>query len=268
MRSLFTWTLVVVLGSLTTVLGLSVYHPNPKVAGAETDLANQSIVGLILPHHELAREYIIKAVEAVSSRHQYRTIVVLSPNHFRPQSYAFSTGRVVKDYPIATELVNQLSALDAQLVVDDQLASNDHGLFVPMSYLHHYFPQAQFVPLLFSPNFSLNQLEKFAKNLVLNLPSDTLYVASVDFSHNNMPLAAARYNAESITTIHSFDYAELLSYSDEHMDSPGAIGTLLKVMNLTGSYSWETWFNSHGSLLTDNPLLQGTSYVIGVFRRP
>jgi hypothetical protein len=64
----------------------------------------------------------------------------------------------------------------------------------------------------------------------------------------------------------SFDYQKVLDYHDDHMDSPVAISVLMKTMESLNAKTWETWTSSHGGLITNTPTLNGTSYVVGVFK--
>lgn len=239
------------------------------VAGIDTKNENQLIRGLILPHHDLARELFIKSLEKIKKDQQFEVIVVLSPNHFYPESYAFSSSMSLKDFPLARNYLEEMRIYDPNIIFDTELVENEHGITIPLTYLKHYFPKAKFLPIIFSPRYSQEKLLSLARWMSKRLPSNTLYVAAVDFSHENMVEKALNYNKESITTIKLFDYPTLFSYekdNNSHMDSPSSIATLMMIMEQLGSKNWETWYSSHGSLLTNDPVLQGTSYVIGVFR--
>lgn len=221
--------------------------------------------GLVLPHHDLAREIIVSALAQIAGQSVSR-IVVLSPNHFRPQSYTFTSTESLKSFPIDVKTIRLLRQSDPELVLDSKLLDGEHGLFVPMTYLAHQFPRAQFIPLAVSPYFDPDNLQRMADHLMSVLPPDTLFVASVDFSHEHMSFEAARFNAQTIAAISGFDYASLYRFTDDNLDSPAAVAVLLRIMEKNGAVNWETWYDSHGAVLTDTPTLQGTSYVIGAFR--
>jgi poly-gamma-glutamate synthesis protein (capsule biosynthesis protein) len=136
---------------------------------------------------------------------------------------------------------------------------------IPLSYLKFYFPEAKFVPLIAPPYFERGEISQIATFLSKSLPEDTLFVASVDFSHNNMLLEAAAKNKETENTIRNFDFETLYQYKDDHLDSPASIGLLLSTMQRLGTTNWELWYDSHGGLIEDEFTLQGTSYLIGIF---
>ncbi len=250
-------------------LGINLVKNRGQVAGESIDLEKQPIKGLILPHHDLAREIIIKSLEKLSSSNKYKLIVVLSPNHFRPQSYTFTTSLNDKNYPIAIEYLHKLKEFDQELLFDTELVENEHGVNIPVEYLSHYFPESEFLPILVSPYYSEKTLDEISQWMTENLPEDTLYVASVDFSHENMYAKALDNNKESLGVIKNFDYASLYNFvndNNQHLDSPIGTAVLLKTMSALKATNWQTWYDSHGSQLTDDPVLQGTSYIIGVFR--
>lgn len=236
-----------------------------RVPGTKTE-ADQPVVGIVLPHHDLARELIIQAGERLKQEINPRYIVVMAPNHFRPQSYTFSSSLALKDFSVAENEIRRLKEFDPNLILDKDLLEAEHGVVIPISYLQNFFPQAKFIPLIISPYFVPEKLRETAGFLVKIMPEDTLYVASIDFAHEKMVWEAAANNQETIATIGNFDYRLLLDYGNDHLDSPAAMGMLMHIGEKLGAKNWQTWFDSHGAKLTGDPTLQGTSYVVGVFR--
>lgn len=251
----------ILIGTLVGVF--YVIRMKSQVAGIQT-ATPQYVQGIILPHHDMAREIIVSALGPID-RHP-EVIVVFSPNHFRPRSTTFTTTPVLNNFRIEDPEVFRLENSSLPVVLDPKLLAGEHGLTTPMTYLAHAFPSARFIPIAVSPYFNPDDLDSLVNYLVENLPDNTLYVTSLDFSHENMPIQAARHNTESVTAISGFDYPTLYQFTDQNMDSPASAALLMKVMQKLGTTRWETWFDSHGALLTDSPTLQGTSYVIGVFR--
>lgn len=256
-------TLILIVGFLIATGFIYINNRSAQVAGTSGSISKVS--GLILPHHDLAREIIIDSLQKITTIQDPQTIVVLSPNHFRPQSYTFTSTFRLGDFPLAQPLISDLHSFDPNLVLDADLLNNEHGLTVPMTYLHQFFPEARILPLAVSPFFTPDRLLSYAQKLNHLLPPDTLFVASVDFSHEHQALAAADYNTQTISTIQNFEYSKLYSYNNNFLDSPAAIAVLMHIMQLRGTASWQTWHSIHGATLTSDPILQGTSYVIGIF---
>jgi AmmeMemoRadiSam system protein B len=245
---------VVLLG----IRGLTIFKP--------AENKQERISGLIIPHHELAKDLIIRTVNKIRISRNPRFIVVFSPNHFRMQSGTFTTAENSPDYPIAKEVISQIKSAVPQLIIDDELAGDEHGVNVPIKYLKQVFTGAQFVPILVAPGYTPETLMQMAETVTGMMPKDTLYAASVDFSHNNRYEPAMQYDRQTLTTIGNFDYPDLYKYDDNHLDSPAAMATVMMIMEKLGTTDWEIWENSHGAVLTGNLQLSGTSYVTGVFR--
>lgn len=235
-----------------------------KVAGISTRVKTQNIRGIILPHHDLAREYIVASLERISKNQNPKTVVIIGPNHYEPQAAKFISATNVLDYPVQEEFVNRLYMLQ-KTTLNQAAVENDHSIITPLSYLKNYFPDAEFIPLLAPPYFDTSDISQIAMYLSRSLPQDTLFVASVDFSHNTQAVEASTKNRQSEETIKNFDFETLYQYKDDHIDSPSSIGLLLSTMQRLGSTTWELWYDSHGAFIEDKAALQGTSYLIGVF---
>lgn len=223
-----------------------------------------TITGIIIPHHDLAREYIIPPLENISRKFHYSTIVIIGPNHFQSDSTKFLSTINFFDYPIDQELVTKL-VNSGYLTQDKAVCENDHSLGNPMLYLYQYFPNSKFVPILAPSNFSQDNIKNLAKQLTNIFPSDTLYVGSVDFSHGKTVLEAIDKNNQSEQAIKNFNYQQIYQYQDDHLDSPSSVGLLLNVMQNIGSTNWATWTSSHGSFIENNFNISATSYLVGVF---
>lgn len=233
------------------------------MAGISTNSQPKVIKGLIIPHHDLAKEYIISSLEKISQNQKFSQIVVIGPNHFQSDTTQFVSAASVLNYPIS-EYVNKLEETEGISLQTDTI-QKEHSITIPLSYLHQYFPEAKFIPLITPPFFDQSKILKISQFLKKNLPSDTLYVASVDFSHGKMLLEAMEKNNETEEAIRNFDYQKIYQFQDDHLDSPSSVGLLLNLMSGIDATNWELWFNSHGALIENKYDLQGTSYLIGVF---
>jgi AmmeMemoRadiSam system protein B len=224
------------------------------------------ISGLVLPHHDLARELIINSIKKLAAiRPGVIYIAILSPNHYRPHSDTFTSTTVLKNFSIATEMVHKIKEEFPQMVMDEKLLNGEHGLYVPMTYLSQYFPKASFIPIAVSPYYTTENLISMAKILSDILPPESLFVASTDFSHNHNLTEALENDITTINAIKNFNFARLTEFDDNNIDSPAAMKTVMYVMELRNAYQWQTWQESHGSIITGDPNLVGTSYVSGVF---
>jgi AmmeMemoRadiSam system protein B len=115
-------------------------------------------------------------------------------------------------------------------VIDDKLAGDEHGVNVPIKYLKQAFTGAEFVPILTAPGYTPETLKQMAEAVSGIMPKETLYIASVDFSHNNLLEQAIEYDSQTINSIRNFDYLNLYKYDDNHLDSPAAMATVMMIM--------------------------------------
>lgn len=221
-----------------------------------TEPIEANIKGIILPHHDLAKEIFHVSLSRLKEAQLPSTVVIYGTNHYFPESQTFTT----------TQIVKSKYNLD-NVLVDDDRVKKEHSIQTVTPYLNEYFPNINIIPIIVSSRYEMNELDDMSKNLIKILPKDTLYVASVDFSHNSTVQVGLEKNKESIDAISKFEYQKVLDYHDDHVDSPVAISLFMKTMENSEARIWETWISSHGGIITNTPVLNGTSYVVGVFKQ-
>lgn len=239
------------------------HNTKKEVAGVAVA---QPIRGIILPHHNVAAQLIDSSLSRISKLEIPTLIIMLGPNHFASQKYTIVTADIIDGLSVKDEVSRKLIQTFPLIGIDNTIVNNDHAISVYAPYIKKYFPNAKVVPILFSRTNSKEELEKLASFLANNSSLQTLFLASIDFSHDSSSLEGIDNNKESINILQSFDYKKLLALKDDHMDAPDAAAVLLMTMQLLHTTTWETWHNTHSSILLNNPSLFGTSYVIGVFR--
>ncbi len=249
---------------LAVLFGFLLLVPTQLYLSKRQPVVSASVRGIILPHHDLAREYIFTSLDRLAKTHQYRTIIIIGPNHYQPESTLFLSTTSYFDYPLNTGVISDLVSKKL-IYLDTTTAQNDHSLGNPISYLHQYFPTATFVPILSPAKFDPGKIKALANIISKNLPSDTLIVASVDFSHGRSVIEAIENNRQSEESIKNFEYSKIYQFRDDHLDSPPSIGLLLNIMQDIGSTNWNTWVSSHGSFIDDKFGELATSYLIGTF---
>lgn len=239
---------------------------NTKIAGVNSEKTYSSLSGLVLPHHELAKELIIKTLSVIKANQDFKYIVVIGPNHFRPESECLASTEKLKNFRLASEYFEKLKNSDIKVDWDETLLANEHSVNIPISYLYNYFPEAKFIPIIVSLYCEEKKLLAISDWLAKTMPANTLYVAGVDFSHGKMWAEALHNNEETINVISHFDYQKLYSFKDDYLDSPASMAILMMLMEKLNKKSWETWYSSHGALITGQLLNQSTGYVIGTFK--
>jgi AmmeMemoRadiSam system protein B len=254
--------------SITVFIGGLLFNFLTKNKGdvASISTQNSQIKGMVLPHHDLAREIFTTSLLKLQESQSPPVFVIFGTNHYYPDSPTLTTAVDLLDYPIEKESVIAFVQEFPSTQVSTPVLEKEHSITTPVPYIRQYFPEAKIIPLIVSSRFKQKDLDEYVEYLSKTLPEDTVYIAAVDFSHGQTLESGMSKNEESIKVISEFDYETLYTFKDDHLDSPVAIGLFLETMQVLDSTRWETWESTHGALLTSDPTLQGTSYVIGVFR--
>ncbi len=265
-KKIIALTLSVIIILTLSLITLKQINNQKRVAGVNTNFEKQKIKGVIIPHHDLAKQYIEESLNRISQIQNPLNIVVIGPNHFQEGETRFISTDQLFNYPILKEFVYKLQN-ESLVALSKETVESEHSITVPILYLHNYFPNANFIPLIAPRYFDRSDISQIATFLKTSLPEDTLYVASVDFSHNKMLLEAMNKNKESESAIANFNYEKIYKFQDDYTDSPATLGLLLQIMQRLGATKWEKWYESHGALIAEKLDLQGTSYIIGIFKK-
>ena len=232
----------------------------------KTEQNQPSIQGIILPHHNFAKEIIIDSYQQLSQEN-YQLIVIISPNHFHPQIGNIVSSRSVdrsqRNLQSANWLIDKLLVADL-ISIEEQMVANEHGINVHLDYLSQFYPEIEVLTLVMPVNPNPKKYAEL-QGILANLPVKTLFIASIDFAHDVTYLEALKNNQESIEAIQSFDYQQIRHFDDQHLDSPQSITLLLQIMQQNRVTDFRVWHDTHGALLSNQVGLVGTSYVVGVF---
>lgn len=190
---------------------------------------------MIIPHHDITTGRQNSFYKAVSQEIQPSVIVIIAPNHFElgeklitlPKETVFHApdGDLEIDYDLISKIAEAESVKDSVSLQKD-LWYGEHGIFIHSPFLKHYFPKAKVVPVLtkmLSTDEEFASFEKLGQLLAEILPEDALVIASVDFSHYQIPRMTEFHDSVAMNTIQNMEdprYAEI--------DSPESIQVILK----------------------------------------
>lgn len=89
---------------------------------------------------------------------------------------------------------------------------------------------------------------------------ETVFVASVDFSHY-LPAAKAREkDKETLKILKSFNYDKLYSLNNDYVDSPKSVGILFSIMQSLGKHDFSVLNNTNSGDILKDDLVPTTSY--------
>lgn len=224
------------------------------------------IKGAVVNHHLLASKFIASVFDTIASKKSL-TIVIISPNHF-----GRGRGRITSSilnwktpYGIMETDAQLIEALEQKklLSVDPTPFKEEHGISNLMAFVKKSLPNAKVVPIIVRDNLSVDTGFAFAKALKEVAPSNTLVVASLDFSHYLPSNAADFHDEKTLQVINDFDYDGIASLD---IDSKPAMNIILKYLELTGAQKFTQLDHSNSAKLTkDNSVQETTSYITGVF---
>src|SRR3990172_11618039 len=94
----------------------------------------------------------------------------------------------------------------------------------------------------------------------------TVFVASVDFSHDLVESQAERNDTLTLEALRWGDAATLFTLDNRYLDSPPAIATLMAAMTGLGADHFVLLENTNSGALLNDQLAPTTSYVLGYYR--
>lgn len=231
-----------------------------KVADLPFD---HQIRGGIVPH-DLFASFIIADFFKRLSFQNPQTIILLGPNHFEKGNFLALTSRNgwETQFGIVSPDNSSINTLMSRNLVriDEDTLTHDHAVSAIMPFIKLYLPQTKVVPILLSGRMTQNESELLADSLSSITTKETVLVASVDFSHYLTSKQAQKKDEITIQTIKNFNYKQLFSFNNDHLDSPPSIGTLLGAMQKLGTTTSDILHHTNSGDLQKNEFIQTTSH--------
>ncbi|MBO4387533.1 MAG: AmmeMemoRadiSam system protein B [Treponema sp.] len=196
---------------------------------------------VIIPHHDITALRQNSFYSSLSAKIKPKVVVVLCPDHFErgknlitlPEKTLFETpdGELCLYKALSDEL--KKSELGKYLCLQDGIWRNEHGIFAHTPFIAHYFEGAKFLPILLKPESCAENSEvykKLGEFLAKTLPRESLVLASVDFSHYQIPRMTAMHDYVSMNTI-----ANLEDVTNLEVDSPESLTAVISFAKASGS---------------------------------
>lgn len=259
---------VVVFLVVVGIVGEKIRTMQGQVAGLNTQVDAAKVAGLVVPHHELAKEMIIQSLSQVdSTKSNFDLLVLIGPSHLGPQGQFVTTTETLPQTNLSQEEVATLTSQLPFVFIDSEFILTEQSIMVPLTYINELFPGMPVLPLAISPTYQPEQLELLVEVLTQLNNGRVLYILSQDFSHESVWSEAWSRHQEIDQVLSDFDYPKLRSLNDKYLDAPVPTEIFLKIMENLEAKTWQMWDQSHGALILNRPDLQGTSYITGGFMR-
>jgi predicted class III extradiol MEMO1 family dioxygenase len=181
------------------------------------DVQDGRVVLAVMPHHDLILDEFAQLYRRIAKNNsEVREVIVLSPNHYHTQSLQIRS--------------SQSSSLPFVSAGEEQMFRSEHGVMIHVPFIRKHFSGAVVDSFLFTRHQTQQQLDAFVEYLVnKRLKSQTLIIASVDFSHGLAPQLAKQRDEEMMAHITAGKSSELLTLSDEYLDCPSCMYVMLKL---------------------------------------
>jgi AmmeMemoRadiSam system protein B len=224
---------------------------------------------LIVPHHLLAADLILGGLRDLGASGEYERIILIGPNHVNAGGAGIITSDLTWQTPFGAvdpdgEALSRLTGGIASS--EPEVLTYEHSISGVMPAIARYLPGARVLPLALRHDLPAAEIERLAAALAPLLDSRTAIVAAVDFSHYLSAGEAARRDRETLAALEALDSTRILSFGDEHLDSPAAVAVLMEAARLRGAGEFELRENASSSEL-GGPAASGvTSYICGYYR--
>lgn len=233
----------------------------------------RSLSGLVIPHHDLARELIADGIRRLEPQ-QPRLIIIVGPNHFLPdrqqilttqKSWQTLIGPVTTDTSLIDNLLKKFPSFDL-IEIDDAALVKDHAVISSLPYIKYYLPKAKVISFLMPYSLDLNQLRELASNIAAAIqdtgyePHEVVVLGSVDFSHYLLPSEAEENDKLTLNLIQNQSWSQLMNLDDAFLDSPSSLFLSFVLAEKLGATDMEVFANTNSGYILNRSDISSTSY--------
>jgi len=235
-----------------------------------SEIANEKISGLIVPHHLLAIDLAAK-IYSLASSNKYKNIVLLSPDHFNlghsdisvtENNFSTVFGEIKTDRAISLELKK------LNFVSEEDFFYREHGLEAELPFIKYYWPDAEITALTFKPNTSKEELDQVIAVLEKGLSPDSLVIQSTDFSHYLTPLQAEEKDLGTIKVLQENSPASILKLNQpDNIDSLAAAYIQMSLQKDFYGANLDIIDHKNSQSYTKENVSSSTSYITGIYSK-
>jgi AmmeMemoRadiSam system protein B len=235
----------------------------------ETSQDIGTIHGCIVPHHLVAKDLIHEVFQNVQ-KNNYKTVVLIGPDHESTNKGKIFT--TLSDWQTPRGILETDSKLTKELlkydfvIEDDDKITMEHSTSSIIPFINHYLKNIKIVTLVLTKQVKLEDVEILTDELYKNINlHETLFIASVDFSHYLNLEDAQKKDLISMEAIKNKDINKLMSFTNDNLDSPISVVTLLKIMDKLGAAEGAILNHSNSELILKKKIEETTSYITYLF---
>lgn len=228
-----------------------------------------TVHGCIVPHHLVAKDLIHEVFQNVK-KDKYKTVVLIGPDHESiHKGKVFTT---LSNWQTPTGILETDSNLTKELLKNSFIEVNDDKLTIEHStssiipFINYYLKGVNVVTLVMTKQLKLQDVKILTQALYENINiNETLFIATVDFSHYLNLEDADKMDLISMDAIKNNDITKIMSFSNDNLDSPISVITMLKIMDKLGSTEKTVLNHSNSELILKRKIEETTSYLTYLF---
>ncbi len=228
-----------------------------------------TIRGCIVPHHLAANELIHEVFQNVTNE-GYKTVVLIGPDHESTDKGKIFT--TIRDWQTPTGIQETDSELTKELLKysfvkeDDDKLTIEHSTSTIIPFINYYLKDVKVVTLVLTKQVEVEDVETLTDTLYENLNmEETLFIASIDFSHYLNLDDANKMDLISMEAIQNNDIDKIMSFTNDNLDSPISVVTMLKMMDKEGISEKTVLNHSNSQLILKKKIEETTSYITYLF---
>ena len=228
-----------------------------------------NVRGCIVPHHLVAKD-LIHEVFQNTSKNKYKTVVLIGPDHesinkgkiFTTLSnWQTPTGILETDGEITKKLLKNSFVIES----NDKLTM-EHSTSSIIPFINYYMKDVKVITLVLTKQVRLEDVEILTNALYENLNmEETLFIASIDFSHYLNLQNAEKMDSISMEAIQNKDIDKIMSFTNDNLDSPISVVAMLKIMDKAGISEKTVLNHSNSELILKKKTEETTSYITYLF---
>jgi hypothetical protein len=227
---------------------------------------------LIVPHHWVGGYLILNGIRDLAASGDFTRVILIGPDHVGAGSSSVSTSLFAWSTPFGqlepdAAAINRLIDFGVAKAEPDVLA-NEHSVAGIVHAIKYYMPSAEVVPLVLRHDTTLGEVRDLAAALAQLTDEHIAVIASVDFSHYLSAPVAEANDQGTIAALEDLDTQTIMSYGDDHLDSPPSIALTIELSRLLGATRFQLRENTNSGVLTGTLAPPVTSYISGDFATP
>lgn len=242
------------------------YYDNFFSQMPTSTVEEKPVISGVIPHHLVAGKYLAQFFSSLQKQNP-PVVVLLGPNHpgagrdyLVSSFYDWKTpyGNLSPYNSIIQTLVDKKI-----LAINEDVIDAEFSIGAPVPFIKKIWPSTQFIPIIVKENTPTFILDRLAVELSQTLPSGSLVLTSIDFSHYQPYFISNFHDVLSENILATGDLSRI---SKAELDSHPSLYFLLKYNALKKAADFHLVAHSNSALIAEHPQWPSTtSHLLGYY---